>query len=350
LPPTYSLQFLAGRPQEGCQSNQFPGIPSLVNLHQKITGASSVHPNSVIRPDLNAEIIHAALLSNQFFHPSAFQSNTAFVPLSIDTLACGEQKKSNDEKLLSKRISNRKSARVSRARKKAVVEEMAKTNEEMKLHQRVLDLLPDAIFAVDRSGYITYSSAACSSFLKVSATDLSEQKIYRFVSPDNRETLKSHIQELFASGQKNTNQASKDKSHHTWLRPHEPVDVTVIRGDGSSSFCSVSSNLRCITDEDSKEKELFEEVVLVFRPYNDQKYSTKMHNCKKTKLEESKHPVEHSSSPEISAARSHPQNPNTFLVGSNRDEVDFSLQYIAKNSEDVQSAVKSLFMLRTNMC
>jgi len=81
--------------------------------------------------------------------------------------------KRREEKKTLKRAANRKSASESRARKKAFVEEMTKTNERLKRHAQILALLPDLVVCIQLDGKITFVSAQVSSiwFWKNKVTD-----------------------------------------------------------------------------------------------------------------------------------------------------------------------------------
>jgi hypothetical protein len=67
-----------------------------------------------------------------------------------------------EEKRTAKRVANRKSACTSRARKKALVEEMTRTNARLKRQAMILALLPDMVIAITVTGEITFCSAQVS--------------------------------------------------------------------------------------------------------------------------------------------------------------------------------------------
>ena len=67
-----------------------------------------------------------------------------------------------EEKRTAKRVANRKSACTSRARKKALVEEMTKTNARLRRQALILSLLPDLVIAITTEGEITFCSAQVS--------------------------------------------------------------------------------------------------------------------------------------------------------------------------------------------
>ena len=63
------------------------------------------------------------------------------------------------EKRTAKRVANRKSASSSRARKKALIDEMTKANARLRRQAMILALLPDLVIAINVDGTITFCSA-----------------------------------------------------------------------------------------------------------------------------------------------------------------------------------------------
>ena len=112
-------------------------------------------------------------------------------------------KKKND-----KRVANRKSASNSRARKKALVEEMTKTNARLKKQAMILALLPDLVITTTIEGTITFCSAQAERILKYKNDDLVGGKLYNLLVPSSRHALKSHIEELVHPGKAKAARAS----------------------------------------------------------------------------------------------------------------------------------------------
>ena len=112
-------------------------------------------------------------------------------------------KKKND-----KRVANRKSASNSRARKKALVEEMTKTNARLKKQAMILALLPDLVMTTTTEGEITFCSAQAERILGYKTDDLSGAKLYNLLVPSSRHALKSLIEELVHPGKAKAARAS----------------------------------------------------------------------------------------------------------------------------------------------
>ena len=82
------------------------------------------------------------------------------IPQPLNLLLADARRK--EEKRTAKRVANRKSACTSRARKKALVEEMTRTNAKLKRQALILSLLPDLVVAITVDGEITFCSAQVS--------------------------------------------------------------------------------------------------------------------------------------------------------------------------------------------
>lgn len=107
-----------------------------------------------------------------------------------------EVSKRKEDKRAAKRVANRKSASISRARKKAYLEEMSKANERLKRQAMILNLLPDLVFAVDESGMITFCSSQVEKMLGHSCNDLVGESIDAILMPASRETIRRLIDNL----------------------------------------------------------------------------------------------------------------------------------------------------------
>ncbi|CAN0350413.1 unnamed protein product, partial [Phaeothamnion confervicola] len=105
-----------------------------------------------------------------------------------------------EEKKRLKRAANRKSASTSRARKKALVEEMTMQNMRLKKHAEILSLLPDLILALLRSGEVSYASEACERFLQHPIDLVKGANMFDLVTPECHDTLRELISETLSRG------------------------------------------------------------------------------------------------------------------------------------------------------
>jgi PAS domain-containing protein len=102
----------------------------------------------------------------------------------------------------SKRLANRKSASTSRARKKALVEEMTRTNARLKRQALILSLIPDVVVAISSDGEITFCNAQAERVLHHKVDDLIGAKLSDLLVPASREALSTLVKGL-ASAEKN---------------------------------------------------------------------------------------------------------------------------------------------------
>lgn len=89
-------------------------------------------------------------------HVRLLMSTNQPIPQPLNLLLADARRK--EEKRTAKRVANRRSACTSRARKKALVEEMTKTNIRLKRQALILSLLPDLVMAISIDGEINFCS------------------------------------------------------------------------------------------------------------------------------------------------------------------------------------------------
>jgi PAS domain-containing protein len=119
------------------------------------------------------------------------------VPQSVALLLGDAQRK--EKKRKAKRVANRKSASTSRARKKALVEEMTKINARLKRQALILALLPDLVIAITTDGEITFCSDQVQNVLMYNIDDLMGAKLRSLVAPDSRDALGSLMKAIVKS-------------------------------------------------------------------------------------------------------------------------------------------------------
>jgi hypothetical protein len=104
-----------------------------------------------------------------------------------------------EEKRAAKRIANRKSACTSRARKKALVAEMTKTNARLRRQAIILSLLPDLVIAITDDGTITFCSAQVERVLHHKLDVLVGANIADLLTPSSRSAINGLIEKLVAA-------------------------------------------------------------------------------------------------------------------------------------------------------
>ena len=109
------------------------------------------------------------------------------VPQSVALLLADARRKA--DKKTAKRVANRKSACTSRARKKALVEEMTRTNARLRRQALILSLLPDLVIVISPEGEITFCSAQVERVLRHKNDDLIGADIRDLLIPESRIAL-----------------------------------------------------------------------------------------------------------------------------------------------------------------
>ena len=105
------------------------------------------------------------------------------------TLLLQEARKRADKRH-AKRLANRQSACTSRARKKALVEEMTALNARLRRQALILSLLPDLVICLDPDGIrMTFTSAQVERVLHHATTDLVGAPLMDLIEPGSRDAL-----------------------------------------------------------------------------------------------------------------------------------------------------------------
>jgi len=130
-------------------------------------------------------------------HVSLLRSSNQPIPQAISVLYAEARRR--EEKRTAKRVANRKSACTSRARKKAFVEEMTRTNARLRRQAMILALLPDLVVVISPEGEITFASDQVERVLRHDISDMVGAKFHSLLVPASREALNRLIKELLAA-------------------------------------------------------------------------------------------------------------------------------------------------------
>lgn len=121
------------------------------------------------------------------------------VPESLAVLLADARRK--EAKKTAKRLANRKSASSSRARKKALVQEMTELNARLKRQAQILSLLPDLVITINVDGVITFCSAQVERVLHHNVDDIVGSQLADLLVPASRDRLNRLVLQLVASEQ-----------------------------------------------------------------------------------------------------------------------------------------------------
>jgi len=216
--PVASHAALMAAVANATKQSNLSGIGPLSGHDSTSTVASSMlHPSSrAVLPQhssANAFTTPAMISTMQSWtveqlenHVSLLQRMNQPVPQTVALLLSEARRK--EKKKNAKRVANRKSASTSRARKKALVEEMTKANARLKRQAMILALLPDLVITTTPEGEITFCSAQVERILNYRAEDLVGAMLYNLVVPSSREALSCLIEELTHPGKAKAARAS----------------------------------------------------------------------------------------------------------------------------------------------
>mmetsp|Transcript_41652 Transcript_41652/g.42456 ORF Transcript_41652/g.42456 Transcript_41652/m.42456 type:complete len:800 (+) Transcript_41652:114-2513(+) len=240
----------AGQPSSIQSITSPPSVPG----HVGASVSSLLRPNAPVLSQSTSTLASPALLSDMQSwtlerldqHIVLLHQMNQPVPHSVSILRSEAErkiKKKND-----KRVANRKSASNSRARKKALVEEMTKTNARLKKQAMILALLPDLVITTTIEGEITFCSAQADRILQYQSDDLLGKKLYDLLVPSSRNALKSLIEELVHPGKAKMARAS------VVARVHRGTKLTIMnqRNDSNKNTEDINGNSNASARDSSR--------------------------------------------------------------------------------------------------
>mmetsp|Transcript_13661 Transcript_13661/g.17226 ORF Transcript_13661/g.17226 Transcript_13661/m.17226 type:complete len:599 (-) Transcript_13661:214-2010(-) len=181
-----------------------------VTPHIHSTSTSTAQPTQQ-QPPAHVNSLYAAASNNPMFfaqmqnwkleqlesHCRLLRETNQPIPQPVSLLLAEARRR--EEKRTAKRVANRKSACTSRARKKAFVEEMTRTNARLRRQAIILSLLPDLVIAIKLNGDITFCSAQVGRVLRHSVDNLVGTNINDMLVPTSRKQLSRLIEKLAAA-------------------------------------------------------------------------------------------------------------------------------------------------------
>lgn len=126
-----------------------------------------------------------------------------------------------DAKKRAKREANRRSAQLSRARKKQFIEELKQKNHEYQRCEQILACHPDMVFAFDATGTIEFANARACSHLDLSASEIEAQSFFEMLAADSRLRFQSALQQVM----------SRPGQMRASLRFDSPLEMTTKHGE-----------------------------------------------------------------------------------------------------------------------
>eukprot|EP00903_Cladosiphon_okamuranus_P008432 g8105.t1 len=144
-----------------------------------------------------------------------------------------EEHMRQQEKKLQKRAANRKSAQLSRKRKKALIEELRYENQDLQRHEDILEVIPDPVFAFDTtSGRVWFASTSASAHFGLSVQDLTSACFFDLMTEDCSKRLRVLI-----------DTAAKDVTETNSALLHERMTVRFKKRRGAILLGELSGRL-----------------------------------------------------------------------------------------------------------
>ena len=108
----------------------------------------------------------------------------------------GEVIDEGERKKRLKREANRRSAQLSRQRKKAFIEDLKAKNEEFLVAQKVLACHPDLIFAMDGAGRIQFANRAASARLNLMPSEFVDRSFFDLLDDGSRKRFRGALHDI----------------------------------------------------------------------------------------------------------------------------------------------------------
>jgi len=198
LPPAAAPSPAMGADSSSSSTTSMPPPPS--------AQAGTVLPSTLSTAGIGALTPHASTPTAA----SAARQHTAIAPLpnsvsegsvsmSISDGMAGSGGVVHEDKKLQKRAANRRSAQLSRKRKKQFIEELKDENDELRRKEQILRSIPDLIVVFDSTGKLWFVSQSVSRFMHMSAQELEGTSFWDRLCEDSVRLLKAAFMDSLAA-------------------------------------------------------------------------------------------------------------------------------------------------------
>ena len=193
-----AAQAAAATPKTSVASSIASSVtPDMQGWSLERLGKSTTFVTSTVSRTFLTSVIYRLVYLEQ--HVNLMNQLNQPVPESVAVLLAGARRK--DAKKTAKRLANRKSASSSRARKKALVQEMTELNARLKRQAQILALLPDLVITINVDGVITFCSAQVERVLHHQIEDIVGARLADLLVPASRDKLNRLVAQLVVSEQ-----------------------------------------------------------------------------------------------------------------------------------------------------
>ena len=193
--PQQQVLPAAGSPSATAISNE-PTVTAAPVPSPAVTSMKPPPPHSQSNQgDLRALSSAASLTNQRKAHQSIAPMPVNQVHSDSDTLGYH----SSDDRKQQKRAANRKSAQLSRKRKKQFIEELKEENDELRRKEQILRSIPDLIVVFDSSGKLSFVSQSVSHFLDIPPEKLEGTSFWDRMCNDSVRLLKAAFMDSLAA-------------------------------------------------------------------------------------------------------------------------------------------------------
>lgn len=132
--------------------------------------------------------------------PIAVSNHQPILMKGCDDSVCSDDMSGPPEnKKLQKRAANRRSAQLSRKRKKQFIEELKEENDELRRKEQILRSIPDLIVVFDSSGKLGFVSHSVSNFLEFTPDELFGKSFWERLCEESVRLLKAAFMDALAA-------------------------------------------------------------------------------------------------------------------------------------------------------
>jgi len=149
-----------------------------------------------------------------------------------------------DEKKKQKRAANRRSAQLSRKRKKQFIEELKEENDELRRKELILKSIPDLIVVFDSSGKIWFVSDSVNGFLDMTSEELEGTSFWDRLCPESVRLLKAAFMDALAA--RKSNMATTPLGSGVW-------ELRLVDTEGKQSVITLNGVVHFSSERDSPE-------------------------------------------------------------------------------------------------
>ena len=150
-----------------------------------------------------------------------------------------------EERRLLKRAANRRSAQMSRTRKKRLIEELKEENDELRYKEQILRSIPDLIVVFDSTGRMLFVSHSAKRFLGYKASELEGRSFWKYLCNKSVCILKAAFMDAMAAKRRDSDTAPLGTGLMELQLVERDANYKVVRLNGVVNFSSEGPECVC---------------------------------------------------------------------------------------------------------